>query len=65
MGAAMFTAARALLPTPCPTITPSAILYKAENMSPMSVGTNNFENNCGMSVFPKSMLSLSLLFISF
>ena len=27
--------------------------------------TNNFANNCGMSVFPKSMLSLSLLFISF
>ena len=58
MGAAMFTAAKALLPTPCPTKMPSARVSMALNTNPKRVGTKSLMNNWGMFILPKSMLSL-------
>ena len=58
MGAAMFTAAKALLPIPYPTKMPSARVSMALNTKPRRVGTKSLTNSRGMFILPKSMLSL-------
>lgn len=54
IGAAILTAARALLPTPLPTKMPSAIFRIEPASSPMSVGKNSELKSFGTGVFPKS-----------
>ena len=57
-GEVILTAARASLPIPRPTKIPSVMTNAAEKTIPITVGINSLRNNFGISMLPKSMLSL-------